>query len=212
MADAWESWSGPASSAGPAAWRTPGRMWCSGTGRRTRRSCWWGEGPGQREDEQGVPSWAPPVSCWTTCWRSSAWTGRRVRGQYRQVPPAPEPGPPECGSRTPASAGCGSRRPCCGPRSSSAWADRRQGHHQGGLQDHRRAREVVPAGRRPDDRHLPSLGPAAGCGQAAGDLHGPEGHPGQGPGDLRPYLMLKRRGGSSAAFFWTNCNHILNIG
>ena len=70
--------------------------------------------------------------------------------------------------------------------------DRRQGYHQGGLQDHRRAWEVVPAGRRPDDGYLPSLRAAAGCGEAAGDLCGPESYSGQGAGDLHPHGLLNR--------------------
>ena len=35
-----------------------------------------GEGPGQREDEQGIP-FVGRGCCWMICWRSSAWTGRR---------------------------------------------------------------------------------------------------------------------------------------
>ena len=63
---------------------------------------------------------------------------------------------------------------------------------KGGLQDHRRAWEVVPAGRRPDDGYLPSLRAAAGCGEAAGDLCGPESYSGQGAGDLHPHGLLNR--------------------
>ncbi len=37
-----------------------------------------GEGPGQHEDEQGVPFVGGRDSCWMICWRSSAWTGRKV--------------------------------------------------------------------------------------------------------------------------------------
>ena len=56
----------------------------------------------------------------------------------------------------------------------------------------RRAWEVVPAGRRPDDGYLPSLRAAAGCGEAAGDLCGPESYSGQGAGDLHPHGLLNR--------------------
>lgn len=36
-----------------------------------------GEGPGQHEDEQGIPFVGRPGSCWTICWRSSIWTAPR---------------------------------------------------------------------------------------------------------------------------------------
>ncbi len=99
-----------------------------------------GEGPGQHEDEQGIP-----------------FVGRagqllddmleiihldRHQGLHRQrgeVPPASEPGPSECGAgrlhRLSAAAGGADEAQdhrLSGP-------DRRQGHHQGGLQDHRRS-------------------------------------------------------------------------
>ena len=49
------------------------------------------------------------------------------------------------------------------------------------------ARPVVPAGRRPDDGHLSPGGAAAGRAEAPGDLSGFKKYSGQGPGAVRVY-------------------------
>ena len=51
-----------------------------------------GEGPGQSEDEQGLPFVGRSGSCWTNTCLPSIWTGAKLlHCQHRQVPPAPEP-------------------------------------------------------------------------------------------------------------------------
>ena len=144
-----------------------------------------GEGPGQREDEQGIPFVGPAGLLLDDMLeiigldRTKVYVANIVKCR-----------PPR--NRDPLNVEQDACIAAAAQADCLSGPDRRQGYHQGGLQDHRRAWEVVPAGRRPDDGYLPSLRAAAGCGEAAGDLCGPESYSGQGAGDLHPHGLLNR--------------------
>lgn len=130
-----------------------------------------GEGPGQREDEQGIPFVGPAGLLLDDMLeiigldRTKVYVANIVKCRPPRNRDPLNVEQDALHRLAPAADGAAAAQADClsGP-------DRRQGHHQGGLQDHRRAWEVVPAGRRPDDGYLPSLRAAAGCGEAAGDL------------------------------------------
>lgn len=82
-----------------------------------------GEGPGQSEDEQGLPFVAAAASCWTNTSLPSTSTAPPTATS----PTSSNAARPRTATLCPPRArlvcrGCGSSSACCGPRSWSVWA------------------------------------------------------------------------------------------
>ena len=154
---------------------------CPG-GDAAQRGLWCGQSPGSHPFRGGGPRGAGGSAGGALCGPGGPLSGRHalphppgaqpgfLYHQHRQVPAAPEPGPPGAGAgrlhRLPPAAD----RPHAAQDHRVPGAHRRHAPHQTRLQDHTGARAVVYQERRGDDRPLPPLCPAAGPRQAAGDL------------------------------------------
>lgn len=132
-----------------------------GQGVQTAEVLFVGEGPGQSEDEQGLPFVGRSGSCWTNTCLPSIWTGAKTA----TLPTSSNAARPRTVTRCPPRArpvcpGSGNSSSCCSQRSWSAWPHRLPADDPHRFLRDQGARHLCAKERRVVHGHLPPRRPA----------------------------------------------------